>query len=125
MHCLQKQFTKVGFLAVYISEAHAVDEWKLGNKICIKQHKTLEERIEAAKSFVKDFDFQLPMVVDGMMNQFDKTYAVWPDRFFGISKGIMRLIPQPGEYGYQRLVIEQWLKQEAISALESNPLEDQ
>jgi type I thyroxine 5'-deiodinase len=118
VHKLQAKYAdKCQFLSVYISEAHAADQWKLGDKVCIKQHRTLEERIDAAKQFVKDFDFKIPMVVDSMSNKFDEQYAVWPDRFFIIENGILQLVPEPGVYGYCREVIEQWI----VNRFQLNP----
>lgn len=103
MHLLAEKYAdKVLFLSIYISEAHAQDEWKLGNRVNINQHKTLEERIQAAKSFVQDTNFKIPMVVDSMENLFDKEYAVWPDRYFIVHNGKMTFIPSPGNYGYDR-----------------------
>lgn len=48
-HQLFEQYRdRVDFLAIYIVEAHAKDEWPLGHKrSCIPQHKTLQDRIEA------------------------------------------------------------------------------
>lgn len=78
------------FLTVYISEAHAQDEWKLGKPdgVCVNQHKTLEDRIQAAKNFVRDFelpsgeDTSMTIVVDSWENDFDNSFAVWPERAF-------------------------------------------
>lgn len=111
MHLLYSQFKdQVEFLAVYISEAHAKNEWKLGDLVNINQHETLEDRIAAAKAFVNDMQYQIPVVVDSMSNAFDKVYAVWPDRFFIIENGTMQLVPSPGTYGYDRTEIQFWLQ---------------
>jgi len=50
MNNLFKEFKDTAdFLMVYIKEAHAIDEWPLGNHCVVKQHKSLEERINIAK----------------------------------------------------------------------------
>ena len=42
---------------VYISEAHARDEWPVGDPIIIDQPKTLSKRLEIANKFRDFFDF--------------------------------------------------------------------
>lgn len=51
------------------------------------QCKTLEERIEHAKEFVKDKAYKIPLVVDSMSDEFMDKYACWPERFFVLEKG--------------------------------------
>jgi len=108
MNCLQETYKGiVHFLAVYIDEAHAQDVWPLGKKVCLNQPKTLEERLEAARNFQKDFKFQIPILVDKMDNNFDTQYASWPERFYIIVNGKMEVIGFPTiEFGYDRL--ENW-----------------
>jgi len=96
------------FLTVYISEAHAQDEWKLGRPdgVCVNQHKNLEERILAAKNFVGDFNYpsdsentSMTIVVDSWDNDFDSTFAVWPERAFIIDGGRLSYISKPAPDG--------------------------
>ena len=80
----------IDFTIVYITEAHAQDEWPIssardspnGKPILVNQHKTMEDRIKAAKEFVKAF--KLPrtfrVLVDNMDNEFMDQYASWPFR---------------------------------------------
>lgn len=82
--------SKMHFIAVYVSEAHASDEWPLGKFVSIPQHKTIEERIVAAKNFVSALNFKLPVYVDTIDNSFDNTYYAWPDRYYIIRNGIMK-----------------------------------
>jgi len=68
------------FLAIYIQEAHAFDEWPVGKKISFcNQHKTLSTRCSLAKD-VKSGEFDV--LVDNMKNQFQTIYAAWPFRFY-------------------------------------------
>jgi len=93
MHEMYSKYADtVDFLTVYVSEAHALDEWKLGDKVKIAQHKTLNDRIIAANLFKGENDFQIPLVVDSMENHFDKTYASWPERGYIIFQGKMSYI---------------------------------
>ena len=73
------------FVAVYIEEAHATDEWPIAQMdIALRQHRSMGERVEAARSFVADFQVHplLPFVADGMGNAFNAAYASWPFRFW-------------------------------------------
>jgi len=77
------------FLAVYISEAHATNEWPLGRRVCIAQHETIQERLAAAQSYRSDMGAKVPMVVDTMSNSFNSQYNSWPERFFIINNGVL------------------------------------
>lgn len=94
----------VDFVFVYILEAHAEDEWKLGNKICIKQHKTLEERMEAARKFKEENGVKIPILVDTMDNVFNGEFAAWPTRFYVVYNGEMVYIEKDSDDGN----IEYW-----------------
>jgi len=104
MNSLQEEFSgKVDFLGVYISEAHANDEWPLGVQYCYNQPKTMENRLAIANGFVKDFNFKIPMLVDTMTNQFDSVFASWPERFYIVQNGSLTLIGRPTtEFGFNR-----------------------
>jgi len=98
-------------LVVYISEAHAQDEWPLGKQVCLNQHKTIEERLKAANDFNEQFHCRLPVLVDTMDNNFDNAYACWPERFFIIEHDKMAMIGHPSnEFGYERDLIVKWLR---------------
>jgi len=98
-------------------EAHAQDEWPLGKKVCVTQHKSLEERIQVAKNFQKDFQFELPILVDKMDNNFDQKYASWPERFYIIKNKTMEMIGYPCiEFGYDRTIIQRWLNNQKIGS---------
>lgn len=90
---------KADFLTIYIIEAHACDEWPLGKKLCIPQHKTLEDRMKAAKSFIEHFDYKIPLVIDPITNAFNNAFAAWPERYFIIHKNKVAYISEPGEFG--------------------------
>lgn len=96
---IRKKFEKeVDFLSVYIREAHAQDEWKQGYLTNTKQHKSLTERfrnscfskrsgfltnisllkkyrLSAAVLFQKEFEWDIPLLVDNMDNGFNTVFA--------------------------------------------------
>ena len=86
---------------VYIKEAHACDEWKLGNRICIPQHKTTADRLEAAKLMVNEMNFRIPTIVDTIDNTFEETFAVWPEKFIIMNnEGTIFSTSDPETYGH-------------------------
>eukprot|EP00029_Vermamoeba_vermiformis_P006920 TRINITY_DN2848_c0_g1_i1.p2 TRINITY_DN2848_c0_g1~~TRINITY_DN2848_c0_g1_i1.p2 ORF type:complete len:130 (-),score=35.71 TRINITY_DN2848_c0_g1_i1:38-427(-) len=113
MNQLQMKYQgKAHFVYVYIEEAHADDEWPLSTTFCIKQHKTIEERLTAANMLVNEFGSTIPVLVDSMANEFNTKYSVWPERFFIVgSEGEMILAAYPTtEFGFDRSLIDAHLQ---------------
>ncbi len=100
------------FVTIYIREAHASDEWKLGNIVSIPQHKTIEDRLEAARAFVKDYGWSGMVVVDTMSNELDDTFAIWPERYVVVDKtGCISHISEPHSFrGYNHQTLESHIK---------------
>ena len=70
---------------VYIMEAHAVDEWPVAMAAKdFTQHRSIEERLSAAQTFLGDFTVSpnLPVFADGIDNAFNSAYASWPFRWW-------------------------------------------
>jgi len=105
----------VTFFGIYLLEAHANDEWPINKTLKISQHKTIKERVEAAKKFIKENDFKLPMYLDTMDNSFHNMFGAWPERYYIIQNGKLAAIGQPGPMGYNTAnwpeEIQQWLNQ--------------
>ena len=78
------------FVLIYIAEAHASDEWRFvdGNYSSTLQHKTLEERFDAASQLLSK-NIPCPIYVDKMDNAASTLYAALPERLFIIDKGII------------------------------------
>jgi len=94
-------------------EAHASDEWPLGTKTQIPQHKTIEDRITAAKNFQKENEWTLPLVVDTIENDFHNAVAAWPERLLILKDGKVEYIQIVSDDGFDPLwteQVEQWLK---------------
>jgi len=107
MNTMQNTFaSEVDFLGVYISEAHASDEWPLGVKYVYEQPKELKTRLQIAKEFVDKFKVKLPMLVDTMDNEFDSHFASWPERFYIVKNNQLVLVGEPTtEYGFDRRIL--------------------
>jgi hypothetical protein len=77
---------RADFLAVYIREAHPLDEWEMKSNVdegvCYPQPKSLEQRVAIANDFIQRFHFPIPLGVDSMANTADAVYAGWPERVY-------------------------------------------
>jgi len=109
----EKYADRANFLLVYILEAHAQDEWPIcssrcspgGKKVMYNQHKSLEERNQAARDFIEAFDFKIDTILDNMENEFENKYSAWPLRIYGLRNGIVeyKAMPRDGMYHLEEL----------------------
>jgi hypothetical protein len=113
-------------VTVYIEEAHALDEWPMGDGAkgsefrAIIQPRTIAERAEAAKLLVTDLGYEVPLVVDNMENEVRIKYACWPLRFYVIDDEQVWYKAQPSGYRYSVPA----LRDSVIALLESKHGED-
>ncbi|GBB84243.1 hypothetical protein RclHR1_10870004 [Rhizophagus clarus] len=91
---------KIDFYMIQIREAHASDVWPIGNIVEVKEHRTLEERLAAARKMIEGTKLEIPVLADTMDNNFLKLYSPWPFRFFVIKDGILKLVGMPKEARY-------------------------
>lgn len=98
------------FLIVYICEAHPTDEWRWNNNVEIQQHRTIQERLEAAEMLKKKSKCSAPVVVDTMANKTNSAYGAWPERFFIIQEGKLVYVGGTGPYNYSLPEVRSWLK---------------
>ncbi len=99
-------------LVIYIVEAHARNQWPVGKTIsCVDQPTTLEQRIENARQCKKNFNFEMPMLVDDMGNAFHSTYGSWPFRFYVIYQGklVLKAEPNKENYSYNMDELDIWV----------------
>jgi len=101
VHSLQAQLEGVAlFLTIYIAEAHAQDQWPLGQHVCVLQHKDVDERRHIAGAFCETVDYKIHMVVDDISNNFMNAYWGHPERFYIINEGKLALKAQPTDDGW-------------------------
>jgi type I thyroxine 5'-deiodinase len=124
LHALQQEFTdKMEFLCIYIAEAHATDEWPIssarssitGTPVNYRQAQSDEERIQAAKQFVKDYKFEFHTVIDLISNPFEELFAAWPLRYFVIHKEKLVFKAQPENSTYEFSELHDFLLETAKS----------
>lgn len=81
---------RADFLAVYIREAHPLDEWQMKSNVdqgvCYPQPQTLAQRVAIANDFTQRFHFPIPMGVDPMNDAANRAYAGWPERIYIIDE---------------------------------------
>jgi len=112
---LYQQYSSVAiFLAVYITEAHAADEWPVGPQFSFcKQPKTTSERLSLAKDFISRNSYRVPLLVDDISNHASTVFAAWPFRFYVLSDGAARVAlkaePRHRDYAYSIGDLNEWL----------------
>jgi len=94
-------FCDVRFVMVYVAEAHAEDEWPISSArynagrgpVRVTQPTTGAERRALAQRFQRDFDPAGDVFDDVLVDdveagdEFERAFAPWPFRFFGVSSG--------------------------------------
>lgn len=94
------------FCLVYCAEAHARDEWPVGDALqgvkTFDQARSLAERLAALRTFVADFAWTGIAVADAIDDGFTKALGAWPLRLFVFHRGkvAFKAEPTPG-YGYE------------------------
>eukprot|EP01084_Bolivina_argentea_P024160 45071_1 len=121
---IQKYENKINinFVLVYISEAHPSDGWIYKNNVQIKQHKNMNNRIDACKllinlwtkqqQFIKHYiaNNKLNIFVDTMSNDIARIFGAWPERFVIINDNFKVVFK--GGYGplnYSVKAVEQFV----------------
>jgi len=101
------------FLAIYIQEAHARDEWPCGKiKSFCDQPKTLSARAELANELLRrESGIKFPLLVDNINNDFQNQYSCWPFRFYILYNNKIALKAQPNldNYLYDLEHIDNWI----------------
>lgn len=92
---LQKENLNIlNVLVIYISEAHAKDEWPISHLNITNQHKNLKERITAARGIEGNNNF-LRIFCDSFgENNFENNFAAWPERAFLLKGNKVQYISQ-------------------------------
>jgi len=91
-----KHRSNVVILAVYITEAHASDEWPVGPSISFcRQPQSIAERCKLAQQFVNTRLYRVPMLVDTIDNHFQSAFAAWPFRYFIVKESRIAYKAEP------------------------------
>lgn len=96
---------------VYITEAHAQDEWNIGESAGTINfvHKTIDDRLKCVDKFIDTFNIEIPVYADNIKNEFENIFASWPTRCYIIEKKRFALISEPVNSEVNILEIFQFL----------------
>jgi hypothetical protein len=84
---------KINIILIYISEAHAADEWPVSNINKTPQHKSIQDRITACRE-VK-LPNGLKIYCDSLEERnFESTYSAWPERALLVEGNVLKYISQ-------------------------------
>lgn len=110
---LSQQFSDVAdFAIVYIEEAHALDEWAFDLKDGFKiyQHRSIEERIQAADLLTTYVELgKTKLLIDTMDNNINELYAALPERLYILCEGTLAYVGGVGPFFYDVAEVETWL----------------
>lgn len=87
-------------------EAHASDEWPMGNHVVVPQPTSMMDRARVAMQFVTATGLLLEVFLDGLNDHFMHAFSVHPQRFFVIDdsgKLSFKATPHEGEYALEDL----------------------
>lgn len=103
---------------VYISEAHAADEWPVGHDVIVNQPRTSAERLVLAREKLATLgvgDEFVRMVDLAEHNSFHAVYASWPLRWYTVGAGRqLTSIAQPKNSGYDMNELIKWVVEQLI-----------
>lgn len=82
LHDLYARYSdRVGFLTIYIREAHPTDGWYIGSHD-IRDPRTIEERRRVAGECEAAMQHGIRTYIDDLDDAVMKAYAAWPDRLY-------------------------------------------
>lgn len=117
-YCSSDKFPAVAkFLTVYLEEAHAKDEWYLpdspeafeGGKTCVMNHKNIQDRIDAAKAFKRNYNYNSELVCDSFEEQVNERFDAWPEKLYIIKDGVVVYQGGNGPFDYKLCEVQDWL----------------
>jgi len=105
-------------LTVYVSEAHAQDEWRLSGSVMIDQPRSSAERLSVARRFRAALDWRLPLLADPPEGEhFERRFAPWPIRFYVVRHdGRMDYMPEPIDDSFDLCEVERQVELAIVRA---------
>lgn len=109
---IQARFAeRATFLTIYTQEAHPTEGGDyIDYFLPIKEHTTLEQRLEAAGELLNLETLPGPVLVDNMANEASVAYGSFPDRLYIVLGGRVVYQGGVGPHGYVPDKVEEWLK---------------
>ena len=90
---------------VYIAEAHSTDGWQLPanleEDVLVANHRTIEDRLAAAREGVDRLGLTMPVLVDGMDDAVSNAFAAWPERIYVVDENArLAYVGGPGPFEF-------------------------
>ena len=76
-----------------------------------KQPTSIEERKAAKNKLIDLYQPTMPIVMDTMSNELDKSYKALPERLYIVKDGAILYVGGVGPFDYKLAEVEGWLKQ--------------
>jgi type I thyroxine 5'-deiodinase len=77
-------------VVVYIQEIHPSDGWQVKENekdaVLVRQHRSLEERVEVGETCMLKLALEMPAVVDEMDDAIARAYAAMPERLYLVGR---------------------------------------
>ena len=102
----QRYWREIEFIHIYIDEAHPKDGWYIGDEKCIYNHKTIEERRDAAAYIAEKVN---NVYLDTMENKLKTFFGVQYERLYIIQNGIIVFQGGQGPMNYSLDKIDEFL----------------
>lgn len=96
------------FVYVYTAEGHPIEGWRIKDNFVISQHKSMEDRLQAAQ-ILASLDPVAPIVVDTLEDEALVSYAAFPDRLYIVLDDHVAYEGKIGPWGYNLEEIRDWL----------------
>jgi type I thyroxine 5'-deiodinase len=77
--------------------------------VCYRQPTTLAERAQIASDFVKQTEYEIPVVIDTMDDAVEAAFAGWPERLYVIDAGLVAYKGGVGPMDFDPDELETWL----------------
>jgi hypothetical protein len=81
------QENSIHVIMVQIEEAHT-DLWPVGRDYQPTNHTNMEDRVNRANQFIKDYDCPYNVYVDGFDNKFETLFRAWPDKYYFLDENM-------------------------------------
>ena len=76
-------------------------ESNIDEGVLVRQHRTLDERIDAARESAERLGLALPLFVDGMDDSVSEAFAAWPERLHVVTAdAVLAYVGAPGPFGF-------------------------
>ncbi len=107
---------------VYIKEIHPTDGWQVkeneADAVLVRQHRSMEERVEVGQACMVKLALEMPAVVDEMDDAVARAYGAMPERLYLVGRdgriaykgGVGPMFFRPKEW---EAAIEAYLEREA------------